>query len=157
MGLIKRAIRRKIRTPAKRAIRQKIRQPAKRALRRKVTRPAKAKLRRLTSVKCGRCGKRYTNKLTHTCVIKTDYRKRLAAQKRREEAAARRQRRLEAAARRKAAAAARRQSAVSLGGPIGSRPRPPAHNYRTCRDADCTRYGCTAYRQGIADCPLYHQ
>jgi hypothetical protein len=29
---------------------------------------------------CGRCGKRYRNPLTHTCVVKTDFKRRVTAQ-----------------------------------------------------------------------------
>jgi hypothetical protein len=33
------------------------------------------------------------------------------------------------------------------------RPGRPAHDYRNCRDADCERVACEAYREGWADKP----
>lgn len=41
--------------------------------------PFKPKVRvkvRVTMVTCGRCGKGYNNALGHTCVIRTDFKKR---------------------------------------------------------------------------------
>lgn len=136
----------------KRTVRKKVKQPVKRAVRRKVTRPARRKAEHVTSVKCGTCGKRYTNPLTHTCTVKTDFRKRKAAagrQAKRERAKARRK---AAADRRKAAAAARRQKARSTPAPK----RAPQHDYRTCDDGDCRRAACAAFKEGIEACPLEH-
>jgi ribosomal protein L4 len=31
------------------------------------------------------------------------------------------------------------------------RPGRPAHDYRNCRDHDCQRVACEAYREGVAD------
>lgn len=101
---------------------------------------------------CGTCGRRYANPFTHTCTVKTDYKKRKRQQVRKAATAERRKRRKAAAARRKAAAKARKSAARTR----PRRPRPPAHDYRTCRDQECERYGCRAYRQGIEDCPLSH-
>jgi hypothetical protein len=135
MGLIKRTIRRKAVTPAKRAARTQARQ---------------------ASVKCGTCGKRYTNPLTHTCAPKSDFRgrKRDAGRQRKREAA--RARRKAAADRRRAAAAERRRKAkVKRSGPRRSSGR-PAHDYHACSDGDCTRTACKAYVEGIGDCPRDH-
>lgn len=65
------------------------------------------------TTKCGKCGKTYSNPLTHTCVIKTDWKKR-----------------------RKAAAA---------------KPKRAQHSYSACRDGDCERMGCVAYKEGLED------
>jgi hypothetical protein len=113
---------------------------------------------------CPKCRKRLGNPLTHVCVIRTDFRKRKAAAERRAKAARkaartreRRQaaaaRRREAAARRRAAARARKAAAKAR----PKRPRPPAHDYRTCNDPECEKYGCLAYRQGLDDCPRPHE
>lgn len=127
VGLIKRVIRQKVKTPAKR----KIRQQARRA-----------------SVKCGTCGKRYANPLTHTCVVETDFAKRKRAAERQAKAEAARLRKQEAADRRRAAAAARRAKAASS---RAAPARRPAHDYRTCRDNDCARHACAAYKAGYED------
>ena len=140
MGLIKRAVKRKIR--------QKIRTPVKRKIRQQARR---------VSFTCPRCGKRYVNRFAHTCVIKTDFKKRkraAEARAKRAAAAAKRkaqreraaQRRREAASRRRAAATARRQAArarMRTAGPPGQ------HSYRACRDEDCERYACRVYREGV--------
>lgn len=70
MGLIKRMIRRKVKAPLKRAARKQARR---------------------VSVKCGKCGKRYTNPLAHTCTVRTDFAKRRRAAERRERAARKRE------------------------------------------------------------------
>jgi hypothetical protein len=147
MGLISRHWRRSVTRPLKRNVRRKVHQGARRA-----------------AVTCGTCGKRYTNPLTHTCTVRTDFakRKRAAerkakaarlAEKRRERRKAATVRRREARARRAAAAKARKAAAKTR----PKRPRPPAHDYQTCTDPECEKYGCLAYRQGVEDCPLPHQ
>jgi hypothetical protein len=128
MGLIKRAFRRKVKTPLKRAARQQARK---------------------VSVKCGTCGKRYANPLAHTCAPKSDFRRRKAAPGRKAKREAARERRKAAADRRKAAAAERRRQAKAKR-PAGGG-RPPAHDYRLCRDEDCARHACRAYKDGLAD------
>lgn len=147
MGLIKRIVRKRVRQPLKRAVRQRARR---------------------VSVECPKCRKRYANPLAHTCAVSTDFKRRRAAaaraekhdrerQRRRESAARRREtaraRRKAAADRRKAAAAERRRKARA------KRPAParkPAHDYRLCRDEECARHACRAYRDGLGDCPLEH-
>jgi hypothetical protein len=85
------------------------------------------------SVKCPRCGKAYANPLTHVCASKPgDFRRRAAAAEKRRKA--------EAAARRKAEAAARRKAR-----------RGQQHDYATCRDKDCQRVACDAYKAGYDD------
>jgi hypothetical protein len=132
---------------------------------------------RATSRRCGTCGKRYTNPLTHTCTVKTDFRKRQRAAERQKAAAARRAkaaekrqrererkaatrarqrekakaRRKAAADRRKAAAAQRRQKARPA-----PKQRAPQHDYRSCNDEDCRRAACAAFKEGIEACPLEH-
>jgi hypothetical protein len=58
------------------------------------------------------------------------------------------ERKRESVKRRKAAAAERRKAAKAK--TRIARPRPPAHDYHVCGDGDCARYGCTAYRDGLA-------
>jgi len=102
---------------------------------------------------CGNCRK--ARGLVHTCVTKTDFRKRKRAAARKRATAERRRRRQLAAAKRKLrrqlAAADRRarDKARKKTAPRSPRPRPPAHDYHTCGDGDCTKYGCEAFREGI--------
>lgn len=73
---------------------------------------------------------------------------------RREAAKARRK---AAADRRKAAAAERRRKArEKRSAPARKSPARQAHDYRLCRDQECPRHSCKAYRDGILDCPLEH-
>lgn len=143
MGLIKRVIRDKIRKPLKRAARQQARR---------------------VSAECPACRKRYTNPLTHTCKVKTDYGTRKRAAERAAERDRERQRKREAAARRREAARARRKAAADRRKAAAaerrrearekrSAPRPsrPQHDYRRCQDDDCRRYACVGYKAGYAD------
>jgi len=158
MGLIRRLVRRKAAAPLRRAVR------------RKVTRPARKRLRLLTSVRCGTCGKRYTNPLTHTCTVKTDFKKRKRAAERQAERERRRQRKREAAARRRERARARRKEAADRRKAAAAerrrkarekqaapRPARPAHDYRACTDDDCRRYACIGYKAGYADAEADHE
>ena len=121
-------------------------------IKRKAKRTAKRAASKAT-VKCRTCGKRYSNPLTHTCTVRTDYKRRHAAEQRRQKREAAKARRKAAAGRRKAAAADRRQKARGGAGP---RPSQPKHDYRLCRDEECTRHACVAFREGIEACPLPH-
>jgi hypothetical protein len=67
---------------------------------------------------CPRCGKPYSNPFSHVCVSKRGDFKRRKAQ----------------AGKRAKAATPKLQR--------------PAHDYQTCRDPDCRRYGCVAHRDG---------
>jgi hypothetical protein len=129
----------------------------KKTIRKKITRPAKQKAQRATSVKCGTCGKRYTNPITHVCTVKTDFRQRRAAGQRRQKREAAKARRKAAADRRKAAAADRRSKSRAAPAP---RPAQQKHDYRRCQDSDCTRHACVAFREGfetgVENCPLTH-
>lgn len=138
MGLIKRLVRRKVRTPLKRAVQ------------RKVTRPARKRIGLAASVKCRTCGRRYTNPLAHTCTVRTDFRRRKAAAGRAVKREAAKARRRAAADRRKAAAADRRRKAREKRSAPRSAPR-PQHDFRACQDDDCRRYACVGYKAGYAD------
>lgn len=59
----------------------------KRLIRKYVKRAVRKQARKV-SFKCGTCRKRYTNPATHTCVIKSDFKKRKADFKKRQAAAA---------------------------------------------------------------------
>jgi hypothetical protein len=91
--------------------------------------------------KCPKCRKPLGNPLTHTCTVRTDFKAR-TAKARKDEAAAKR-------------AAARKAR--------------PEHRYEACRDEDCKRIPCTAYKEGdregydrgfpagVAACPRSHE
>jgi len=131
MGLIERTVRKKVKTPLKRAARTQARK---------------------ASVKCGTCGKRYANPLTHTCAPKSDFRQRKAAAERARKREAARERKKAAADRRKQAAAERRKKArAQRSAPRRRPPARPAHDYRTCRDGDCRVHACVAYKAGYED------
>lgn len=81
---------------------------------------------------CPKCKKRISNPLTHTCAPRSDYKRRRAA--------AEKQRR-----------AGDRAQASSLAKVKRSRQpgrAKPKHDYQTCRDGDCQRSGCVAYKTG---------
>ena len=106
---------------------------------------------------CTACGK--ARGIAHTCAPKSDFRARRRKQataerrrKRKAAAARRAARRRQAAAERRAREKARRAAA----GKRAPRLRAPQHDYAACTDADCSRYPCQAYRQGLQDCPLPH-
>lgn len=84
---------------------------------------ARLQIKPRVTVDCPRCKKPVTNPLTHVCSVRTDFRKRLAEQRKRE-------------------AAERRAKA---------RAAAPKHDYHSCRDGDCQRRMCLAYREGFQD------
>jgi hypothetical protein len=90
-------------------------------------------------VSCSSCGQPYVNPLTHVCRGRPpgDFKRRKAAAER----AARRRKAAEQREQRRAEAARRR----AQGGPQ----KRPGHNYASCRDRDCNRALCRAYREGI--------
>jgi hypothetical protein len=115
----------------------------------------------LSLVKCGKCGRRYSNPLTHVCVNprrrgRTRVKPRLTYDcprcgkpvtnplthvcRTRTDF----RKRLRDQKRKRPAA----------------RPAAPQHDYHSCRDPDCQRRACTAYREGFADgidnCPGPH-
>jgi hypothetical protein len=116
------------------------------------TRKGRDRLRVKAGFTC-KCGKTVTNPFTHTCSERSDFKKRRRAADRAEKTRKRRARRKrvrdEAAARRRAAAKARRAKARATA--KARRPRASPHNPRTCKDAECTRYGCVKYREGFVD------
>ena len=108
----------------------------------------------ISLVKCGRCGKRYSNPLTHTCVVRMDSRRRRTSTK---------------------VKPALSVKCGRCGHPLGNpfthkcvtrtdfrkrkreaerpKPRRPApsgntHEPAECRDEDCPRYGCKQYKAG---------
>jgi len=82
------------------------------------------------AVKCGTCGRPYANPLTHVCTVKASPRRKLAT------------------AARPAKPGPRRPRRVTVARP-GGQPQHPAP--AACRDGDCQRRTCTAYRDGYAD------
>jgi hypothetical protein len=134
---------------------------------------------KVSLIRCGTCGKRYSNPLTHVCTAsmkRRSGRARLRPQVtrtcgrcgkpagnplrhrcvtrsdfRRRLARDRRQKEAARKKRAKAAAAAKRKAARA------ARPAKPKHEYRGCYEPDCPRAVCIAYRDGIRDCPLPHE
>jgi hypothetical protein len=115
---------------------------------------------------CSACHK--PRGLRHTCVIRTDFKKRKRAaarrrvtaerQRRRKAATARRaERRRRAAAERRAREKARKAAAAAKRRTRAPRPRGDGHEPGTCGDRDCPRYGCKAFFDGIDSCPRPHE
>jgi hypothetical protein len=86
------------------------------------------------SVKCGTCGKPYANPLTHVCSVKGSFRRRAAASRR---------------GQRKAARPPKAPRVKVYGQPAPA--KAAAHPYAACRDDDCDRRPCVAYKDGFAD------
>jgi hypothetical protein len=113
------------------------------------------------SFTCPACGKPVPSLLTHTCLQRSDFRRRKAAQKRAELAAERKRKRKAAAARKRARAKERRRKAAGrrkqLAAEAAARRKAAArsqshdrtrHEYQTCTDPYCGKYGCRVYREG---------
>ncbi len=120
-------------------------------------RKTRTKLRPRVTLTCTAC--RRPRGLRHDCHPKSDFK----ARRRKQAAGARRRKRKavrdrQAARRRQAAAdrRARERARKAAARKRPPRPRQPQHDYATCRDRDCSRHPCLAYRQGIEDCPLSH-
>ena len=113
-------------------------------------RKRRASVKPKVTITCGRCGK--PRGVRHTCTIRTDFKKRRKQAERQARGAERKKRNADAKQRRAAAARARKAAAKAR----PKRPRPPAHDYRTCFDTECERYPCRVYREGIEDCPRPH-
>jgi hypothetical protein len=105
-----------------------IRRHARRLVRQKIRTPARAALRRATRRWCPECQKHAD--LFHICAPKPDFGRRRAQQER-----------------------DRRRRGKAAGTPRERRP----HDYRACRDGDCQRQVCIAFREGRQACPLPHQ
>jgi hypothetical protein len=104
-------------------------------------------------IKCGRCGKRYNNPLTHTCVVRMDRKTAPRATKVKPRLAVKCGRCGRPLGnplthrcvthtdfkRRKAAAAKGHSRPATTGN---------AHEPTACKDDDCPRYGCKMYKQG---------
>jgi hypothetical protein len=101
----------------------------KREARKRITRPARAALRGLAERWCPECQKRVQP--FHLCAPRSDFK---ARRTRYERAQTRRKR----------------------GGTRPPRER-REHDYHACRDEDCPRGLCRAFREGIQACPLPHQ
>jgi hypothetical protein len=116
---------------------------------------------------CGRCGKSYSNPFGHVCTSSGDFKRRGAAHKKSTAAAAVREKKSAARAKETAARQARRQRedegrrarrAKELAAArarkektAASRPARPEHRYEACREEDCERIPCAAYREGRED------
>jgi hypothetical protein len=117
------------------------------------------KRKRRPLFECGACGRRYSNPLGHACKGGGGFRRKAAAEKRaqaaekrRDEMAARRQRERDRVASVRKTERARADARVAR---AKARRRPPvrrtrpAHPYQSCREGDCLRVACVAFRDGI--------
>ena len=84
---------------------------------------ARVQVKPRVTADCPKCGKPVSSPLTHVCSVRTDFRKRAAEHKKKQ-----------AAEKRRAARAGK-----------------PQHDYHSCRDGDCQRRTCVAYREGFED------
>ena len=116
------------------------------------------------ALRCGTCGKRYANPLTHTCSsprgdFKARRRRAATVERRRKRKAAaerRKARRKQAAADRRARERARKAAAKKARSPRPRARSGDAHEPGTCGNRDCPKYGCKAYWAGMDDCPGGH-
>lgn len=160
--------------------RPRIRARLKRAVRRRTVVPLKRKIRkeirRRPLFTCGSCGKPYNSPLGHVCGNAGDFGRRKRAAQRASAAAARRAKRaaerqrvseriaaarkrerdraaarLSATRRRERARADARVAKARAARKPPRRPGRPSHDWRNCRDHDCQRQACEAYREGVAD------
>jgi hypothetical protein len=117
-------------------------------------------------VKCGRCGKKYSNPLSHVCVTRMDRKTPARRSKVKPKLTVRCGTCGSALGnplthrcitktdfkKRKAAAAKPPPKPASTGN---------AHEYAGCEDEDCPRFQCRIYKEGVANgiasCPLPHQ
>lgn len=126
---------------------------------------------KVSLIKCGRCGKRYSNPLTHTCVTRIGRRPgkmRIGARVTRDCPKCKRPvtnpvihvckvktdfRRKTAAAKKSRAQDKRRQAAsvAKVAKARAAGPGKQRHDYRSCRDEHCARVACVAYRDGDGD------
>lgn len=161
-------LRYRVKRAARRKVRAKVTMPAKRAIRREV--------RKRPLFQCGSCGKSYNSPFGHTCSGGGDFGKRRRAKQRAERAEARKAKRAEqrkrvneriaaarkkerdradqrvsATRRRERARAAERVAKAKAARKPARRPGRPSHDYRNCRDHDCERAACEAYRDGVND------
>lgn len=110
-------------------------------------------------IKCGRCGKRYSNPLTHVCVVRMDSKRRPAATKASPKLKVTCSRcgkplgnplthtcHVKTDFKARKARFEKQQKARSRPAPSGSK-----HDYRECADPDCHVYICRIYKEGRAD------
>lgn len=83
--------------------------------------PRKTKIGPALTVKCGRCGRKLGNPLTHRCTERTDFKRRKTA-------------------------AEKPKPAPKAAPQTGDK-----HEYQACDDQDCPRYICRVYKEGFAN------
>ena len=125
-------------------------------------RRGKVRLAPQASRACSSCGKPYANPLTHVCSNRGDFAKRkraakrkAAADKRKAETAVRQAKvraRVADVRKKEKAKADSRVKAARTRRKAPAKPRAPRdrHEYQACRDEDCTRLACGAFREGHA-------
>jgi hypothetical protein len=107
---------------------------ARRLFRSKIRKPARTALKNITRRWCADCQKNVDP--FHVCAPRSDFKRRRAQQDRAEQRGQRRGKRAN---------------------PATPRRERRAHDYTACRDDQCPRPLCQAYREGMAACPLPHQ
>ena len=132
------------------------RQPASAGMRRAITRARGARIKlSIALVKCGRCGKKYSNPVTHVCVTRMD-----RPQSRRKTKV------------KPALGLSCGKCGKPLGNPLthvcrektdfkrrkaaSAKVKPQArtgtgHEYTACDDDDCSKFPCRVYKEGLAD------
>jgi hypothetical protein len=119
-------------------------------------------------IKCGRCGKRYSNPLTHTCIVRMDRRTPVRSSSVGPKLQVKCGRcgkplgnplthtcHVKTDFKRRKREHERRQKAASRPAATGNK-----HDYTACTDPDCHLYVCRIYKEGFSDgvasCPLPH-
>lgn len=123
---------------------------------------------KVSLIKCGRCGKQYSNPLTHVCITRIGRRPGKTSIKPRvtrdcpkckqpitnpvtHVCKVKTDFRRKAAAAKKSRAADKRRQAASIAKVKRARakgPAKPRHDYHSCHDPHCARVACVAYRDG---------
>ena len=145
--------------------RELARPPRRPRLKTRIKRRIRSEVRKRPLFRCGSCGKQYSNPFGHVCTggglkkQRAAYERRQAATARREREKAARQvrRQREEGARKKRRQREdeqrrERRAREKAKARKPRRPGRPAHDYANCRDHDCERTACEAWRDGYAAC-----
>jgi len=106
-------------------------------------------------VRCGRCGRRYTNPFSHVCAGRGNGRTRVKPKFSASVKCPRCGRPyanpLTHVCPGKSGDFRRRKKVAEKRAKAAARGARPKHSHRTCRDPDCQRVACVAYREGVED------
>lgn len=136
-------------------------------IREQMKRARRRKRKRRPMFRCGSCGRGHGNPFGHRCTAGGNLKRKRAAAAAKAERDEQRGREREIRATERAAAKAkvadvrgveRARAAERIAAAKAKAPRPPAgrgrgpaHDWVLCRDADCERAVCEAYREGVDD------